>query len=216
MEAGTLPFKCVAFDIDGTLIDTARPIVASFRQALLEETGRAYKEEELHWILGIPGPAALERLGVQDVEAVLRRWDTYAGQYDYRDSIFPGIVELLAGLRDAGVTLGLVTSRTRAEFDRDFVPLGLMEHFRAAVCADDVERPKPNPDPLLKLMADTGFGPGEVLYVGDTLYDSQCARAAGVPFALALWGALDPTLPCDYPVAHPADLLHLATGARRW
>lgn len=213
MEEETLPFKCVAFDVDGTLLDTVKPDLMSLQKVIREETGQTPSLEELRPLLGIPGVTALEQLGLSDPQAAFDKWAAYVREYDHLITVFPGIWEVLDELRDRGVTLGLVTSRCRSELDRDVTRLGLLQYFRAVVCADDTERHKPDPDPLLKLMADTGMNPGDVLYIGDTIYDSQCARAAGAKFALALWGTMDPAIPCDYRLAHPAELLPLCRPA---
>lgn len=202
-------FKCVAFDVDGTLVDTFQASTASLQEVLLEEMGRAYTTEELQFTFGMTGVASLTRLGVPDVQTALAKWNAYIERYVHLVRAYPGIPEVLAELGNAGVTLGLVTSRTRAGLGRDLDRLGLLGHFRTTVCADDTRNHKPAPDPLLKLLADTGLAPADVLYVGDTVYDSECARAAGVRFALALWGAADPAVPCDYRVERPEDLLRL-------
>ncbi|MFO7275315.1 MAG: HAD family hydrolase [Bacillota bacterium] len=208
-----MSFKCVAFDVDGTLLDTEKAVLTSLQRVLLEETGKAPAAEQLRFVLGIPGVTALEQLGVPDCDAAFAKWVAYAREYDHLVTVFPGIPEVLDQLQNAGATLGMVTSRTRVELEGDIVHFGLLERFHAVICADDTEGHKPDPDPLLKLMADTGFSPGEVIYVGDTVYDSQCARAAGVKFALALWGAGDPNVPCDYRVAHPAELVEICRPA---
>jgi len=204
-------YKCVAFDVDGTLVDTEQSILASLQKTLQEETGRSYTQEELRHTLGIPGTAALEQLGVPDVATAIQKWIKYSRENIHLVKVFPGIEDLLADLRAAGITLALVTSRTRVEL-ASLARFSLWDSFTFVVCADDTERGKPNPDPLIKLLADTGLEPADVLYIGDTVYDSRCARAAGVRFALALWGAGDPTVPCDYPVEHPRDLLRLCCG----
>lgn len=208
-----LVYECIAFDVDGTLVDTNKSIIVSLQKALLEELGRNYTEDELRFILGIPGSVALEHLGVPDIQAASKKWIAYVRENSHLVSVFPGIEDLLAGLRTAGVVLALVTSRTRAELDRDLSRFGLLKSFPLVVCADDTERGKPHPDPLLKLLADTGLKSTDVLYVGDTLYDSQCAQAAGVKFALALWGAANPDVPCDYRLEHPEELMHLCRQA---
>lgn len=206
-------YKCVAFDVDGTLFDTNHSILVSLQQVLLEELGREYAEEELRFVLGIPGTVALEQLGVADIPTAIEKWITYTRFNLHLVRIFPGIADLLASLRAADVTLGLVTSRTRVELE-SLARFGLWEYFTTVVCAGDTERGKPDPDPILKLLADTGRRPPEVLYVGDTIYDSQCAHAAGVKFALALWGATDPAVPCDYRLEHPEELQTLCRQAR--
>ena len=75
------------------------------------------------------------------------------------------------------------------------------------ICADDTAEHKPKPGPLLKYMEYTGARPSEVLYVGDTVYDMQCARGAGVDFALARWGNPDGRMDADYDEPTPLALL---------
>ena len=75
------------------------------------------------------------------------------------------------------------------------------------ICADDTAEHKPEPGPLLKYMERTGAKPSEVLYVGDTVYDMQCARGAGVDFALARWGNPDGRVDADYDEPTPMALL---------
>lgn len=202
-------YKCIAFDVDGTLVDTKQSIITSLQKVLLEELGQQYSEEELRFAFGIPGTATLEQLKVPDIQTISKKWIEYIRENSHLVRVFPGIEDLLAKLKTAGIALGLVTSRTRVELDSDLVRLGLLGNFTTVVCADDTEKPKPHPDPLLKLMAETGLGREDVLYVGDTIYDSQCAQAAGVKFALALWGAMDPAVDCDYRVEHPSQLIDI-------
>lgn len=79
-----------------------------------------------------------------------------AGKYEkYKDSIrvFNQIPHLLKRLKSSGCQLGIVTSKTRAEFAADFSVFGIDGYFEYIVCADDTQRHKPHPEPLLKYMA---------------------------------------------------------------
>lgn len=79
-----------------------------------------------------------------------------------------------------------------------------------AICADDTERHKPHPEPLLKFLEVSGAKAESSIYIGDAIYDYECAREAGVDFGLALWGCRQPdTIPAKYQFEHPRDVLAL-------
>lgn len=204
-----MKYQHIVFDLDGTLMDTERAILPALRDTLLARTGKHYPEEELTFALGITGADALKRLGVDDIDGVLALWVDNMHRYQDAVTLFSGVEEVLKALRDSGVTLGIVTSQTYEEFDHGFVPLGVSGYFQVAIRAEDTEEHKPAPAPLLKYMELSGARPEEVLYVGDSVYDSRCAQAAGVDFALALWGTHDPAIPAVHRLQRPAELLSL-------
>lgn len=102
--------------------------------------------------------------------------------------LFDGIKPLIEELKSQHYQLGIITSKSRMEYQNDFHPLGLDAYFDTVVCAEDSMRPKPSPDPMLKYLELTGLKQEEVLYIGGTLDDMQCAKQAGISFGLALWG----------------------------
>ena len=106
--------------------------------------------------------------------------------------LFPGMREILERLREKGASLGIITSKLREEYDEHFEKQGLLELFPCVVTASDTPKGKPYPDPMLEYLRRTGAAPEEVLYFGDTAYDMDCARSAGVDHALVLWGCLSP------------------------
>lgn len=205
-----MKYSHIVFDLDGTLIDTERAILPSLRDTLEELTGRPYEEQELTFALGITGADALERLGVADVSAALTLWIEKMYRYEDAVSLFGGVTETLLKLRERGLALGIVTSKTREEFAHDFNRFGIGGYFQTVVCAEDTAEHKPSPAPLLKYMELSGVPRGQALYVGDSIYDSRCAHAAGVDFALALWGAHDPAIPAQHRVQLPGHLLALS------
>ena len=69
-------------------------------------------------------------------------------------------------------------------------PIGFTPWFDEIICADDVEHPKPAPDALLECLHRFGCKPEDAVYIGDSEYDMQCARSAGVKSVLALWGCV--------------------------
>ena len=81
------------------------------------------------------------------------------------------------------------------------------------ICADDSPEHKPSPAPLLKYMEKAGAKPSEVLYVGDSAQDMECAKRAGTYSALAVWGTLDRKIEATYYPEHPAGLAPLIQPA---
>ena len=75
------------------------------------------------------------------------------------------------------------------------------------ICADDTEKHKPNPEPLLKYMELSKTNNDDILYIGDSTYDMQCANSANVKFAFAKWGNKYQTLNADFVLEKPSDLL---------
>lgn len=83
--------------------------------------------EELKFALGIPSEAALRRLGFAEEELAetVQFWGTLTPSYHKYMRIFPGIRETLTALKEKGIRLGIVTSRNRPEYEKDFLPFGL-------------------------------------------------------------------------------------------
>ena len=88
---------------------------------------------------------------------------------------------------------------------RAFVALELPEAF-----ADEVAAPKPAPDSIFALLERVGCAAEDTVFLGDSPYDMQCAHAAGVKSALALWGSHNPELQADFRLNHPSELLQMA------
>ena len=202
--------KHIVFDIDGTLLNTEYSLLHSLRDTLLTVTGKDYPTGDLTFILGIPGVDSLVRLGIGDIPGTMELWLKNLEGYADTVSLFPGIEDLLAQLHARGYRLGIVTSQTRSNFEEGFGSYPIRSYFTTVICADDTERHKPNPDPLLKYAQLTGADLSDMTYVGDSPYDAACAEGAGVPFFLATWGARQevPTPPTHRP-ATPAELLEL-------
>lgn len=205
-------YRYVAFDLDGTLIDSEEAVLCSLRDTLLRVTGREYPLSELIFSLGIPGLNCLEQLGITHPAEALALWEENLCHYQDRVKLFPTVPELLATLAGLGVSLGAVTSKTRAELDYDFIPLGLGARLPTVVTASDTALHKPHPEPLLKFMERTGATPEQTLYVGDSPYDGQCAHSAGVDFALAVWGCKGRIIPAEHLPAKPMALVDVVRG----
>ncbi|MBE9918250.1 HAD family hydrolase [Paenibacillus donghaensis] len=203
-------YTTIIFDVDGTLLDTEQAVLGSLQKMLETDYNQKIDLEDLRFALGIPGANALPQLGITDIEQANDRWNYFLKDFMGRVKVFGGILDVMKTLDSKQITLGIVTSKTTEELRNDFVPFGLMGYLPHIVCADDTEKHKPNPEPLLKFIEISGADPQKALYIGDTLYDYECARDAGIDFALALWGCRNhEEIQARYKLAEPRDLMRL-------
>lgn len=201
-------YNCIIFDIDGTILDTEVAVLLSLQKLVLEEINKNLSFDELRFALGIPGEVTLNKLGIDNVVDCNVKWNKYFKEYSHHVKVFDDIQDTLIKLNELGILIGIVTSKTKEEFLDDFVPFELNDYFKVVVCADDTEKHKPNPDPILKFIELSGADKSKTIYIGDTKYDMDCAFSAGIDFALALWGAKSSIgINADYFLENPKQVL---------
>ncbi|TXK83725.1 HAD family hydrolase [Paenibacillus sp. N3.4] len=181
-------YKTIIFDVDGTLIDTEEAVLGSLQKMLKIDYGKEIDTDALSFVLGIPGSRSLPQLGIENVDKGNERWNYFMKDYVSSMKVFNGIPDLLVTIKQMNIVQGIVTSKTNVELMDDFVPFNLMDYLPYIVCADDTFNHKPHPEPLLKFLEISGADPETSIYIGDTIYDYECARDAGIDFGLALWG----------------------------
>ncbi len=207
------PFDAVLFDLDGTLIDSVPLILDSFRHAF--STCGFPVPDEAHLLRGVGTPLSSHFSRYSDDAAVVERLiASYRGHnlahHDTRIRAFPGIAAMLQDVLRTGARTAIVTSKNRQTTERGLRVSGLDGLFEAIVPSDEVTRPKPHPEPVERALALLGVAAPRTVFVGDSLHDLHCGRAAGVRTAAALWGPftrqdLEPGQP-DHWVESPADL----------
>ena len=203
-------YNYIIFDIDGTILDTEIAVLSSLQKLVFEELNKNFSFEELRFALGIPGEVALNKLGITNLFESSEKWNRYLKEYFHNVKVFDEIKDTLVKLNEMGISTGIVTSKTKEEFITDFVPFGLTNYFKIVVCADDTERHKPNPEPILKFIELSGVDKSKTIYIGDTKYDMDCAFSAGIDFALALWGAKSSIgINANYIFQNPKQILEL-------
>ena len=209
--------QTVLFDLDGTLIDSVRLILDSYHHTLTHH-GLPPRTDD-HWLKGVGTPLNVQfaewRDTPEQLEAMIATYREYnLKHHDRMVTVYPGMVEAVREIKAAGRQTGLVTSKNRQGAIRGLKLVGLEALMDVLVCADEVNNPKPHPEPVEKAVELLGADPGTTVYVGDSIHDMQAGRAAGVRTAAALWGPfgrghLESASP-DYWLAEPADLVRLA------
>lgn len=190
-------YRLLVFDWDGTLMDSQARIVACFQSAA-DDLGVAVPDaRRARDVIGLGLPEATGRLFPElDAATVTRVVDRYRfhflGNHPTPSDLFPGVVETLEGLAQAGYLLGIATGKGRRGLDAALRETGLGRLFHASRCAGEAFS-KPHPQMLEEVMEALGAGPEDTLMIGDTEYDMQMARSAGVPGLAVSYGVHEPS-----------------------
>jgi len=217
------PPAAIAFDLDGTLVDTAPDIAFALNTALQSAGLRPAEDAQVRAWIG-DGPdrlirRALEALDLEADETLVGALRdgftraTLAAPLD-RGRVFDGIDALLDRLRACGLPLRVVTNKPTELSRGVLAAAGLLARFDAVHGADRSAQRKPAPALLLEAAAGLGIATERLLMVGDSMNDLRAARAAGCPFAWVGWGyggAPPPDAGTLLRVAHPDELAEALT-----
>jgi phosphoglycolate phosphatase len=185
-------FDLLAFDWDGTLMDSAAVIALSLRSACGDLGLPVPSEEQARYVIGLGLNDAMAHIlpGVDPAQypSVVERYRVHFLKHDAGTMLFPGVAETVAALRDSGFLLAIATGKSRRGLDRALNATGLKPYFHATRCADE-GHVKPHPGMLQGLMDELGVTAGRTLMIGDTTHDMEMARAAGAHRLAVCYGA---------------------------
>lgn len=179
----------VLFDLDGTIIDTNELIIQSFLHTLAGETDSPFSREA---IIPHMGFALLEQLrfftGRPEVEGLAVKYRQFnLSKHDELVLEFPHVREVLSELASRSIRMGVVTNKMRLTTEMGLRKCGLAAFMEVVVTSDDVERGKPEPDPVLVALEKMSVTAQETLMVGDSQYDIVAGQKAGVHTAGVAW-----------------------------
>lgn len=182
-------------DLDGTLVDTLPDFLAALN-AMLAELGLGAVDEGFVARSVGKGSEHLLRRTLAEVGAseslYEQAWAAY--QRHYREvngrgaSVYPGAVEGLQRLADAGWRLACVTNKPTAFAVALLERTALARFFAHTFGGDAFARRKPDPLPLLEACRALASSPARTLMIGDSSNDAAAARAAGCPVLLVTYG----------------------------
>lgn len=212
-----MEIKAVLFDLDGTLLDTARDFIA-IAQKMRSQRQLAPVADDLIRQQASSGARAMVKTALeldddspqlsQATEEFLRHYRSSCARYTRP---FDGINQLLEQLEHQQIRWGIATNKPLHFTELILQQLGLLHRLSCMICPEHVSQSKPAPDMLLLACRQLGLEPHQAIYLGDDERDILAARQAGMP-SLAVgygyhpanstpksWGA-------DFYIARAADL----------
>lgn len=181
------------FDFDGTLMDTSGVILATIK-ATIKEMGLPEKtDDECRSIIGIRTDDAGKYLypdsDISNVEfARVFRSNYDRLKKDSHEETFPGVMETIIKLRDAGCGLAIASSRRLASLYDYLDGLGIKDWFACIVGADSVTKGKPDPEPVLTVLKTLDWNATDTLVIGDADVDIMMGNAAGCKTCAVTYG----------------------------
>ncbi|MFI5874724.1 HAD family hydrolase [Streptomyces sp. NPDC051445] len=207
--------RAAVFDVDGTLVDTNHLHVITWWEAF-RQAGHRVPMHAVHRAVGLgSGDLVAHLLGDgrdkdQDAELSAAHKALY-GQYFDRLPALRDAGPLLRTLHDVGWTVVLATSASGAELSALRAAIDADDVIAATASADDVEEGKPAPEPVEHALELVGASAGQAVFVGDTVWDMQAGRRAGVRCVGVLCGGIPRAdlleAGAEAVYADPADLL---------
>lgn len=201
-------YDLVVFDWDGTVMDTTATIAAGFRHAAAELGYRVPTEEEVRSVIGLDWPSAISKIvpscPVEEHEHFREVYWKWYVPHEKDVVIFPGMQEIIVGLKKLGVKRAIATGKSREGLNRVFALTGLESEFESTQTASEC-LPKPNAEMLEKIEIELGIPASRTVMIGDTTHDVHMAHRYGCDVVAMTYGAStlddlkasEPTYLCD-------------------
>lgn len=214
-------YKLCVFDLDGTLANTLNSI-AHFGNTALENLGlETIDNQEYKLMVGNGADVLMQRMlmhnGMEATEELCRKLRTEYDRLYEADPLklvvaYPGIVQLLDGLKDMGIKLAVLSNKpdNMTVYIADNLFPKVFDHVQGG--QEGVPK-KPSPAALLKIIEEMGCTQEDTIYCGDSGVDMESGKNAGVFSVGVLWGFRDEQELCesgaDVVIKTPAELLHI-------
>ncbi len=190
-------FKCVIFDLDGTLVDTAPDLLATLNVLFTRRGHREITLSEIQTVIG-SGAKAMIRAGgaltgtpfsdAEIEELFLEYMDYYSAHIADHSKLFPGGQDLLEACKARAIPMAICTNKLESLAVGLLATLNLSPYFQTVIGSDTLSTMKPDPAGVFKILEKAGCKANETLFIGDSETDLKAARNAGVPVVLVDYG----------------------------
>jgi phosphoglycolate phosphatase len=193
-----IKIKAVVIDLDGTLLNTA-PDLAYAAELMMADLGLPCPDQAtIATYIGNGVSRLVKRVLTGDMDAdpdpalfekAIASYQRHYGEHvSLHSRPFPGVVEGLGAFKAMGMRLACITNKAAVFTHPLLKDTGLFDYFELILSGDSLPRRKPDPLPLLHVCKVFGIQPDELLLIGDSLNDTQAARAAGCPVFCVPYG----------------------------
>ncbi|MCF6173419.1 MAG: HAD family hydrolase [Campylobacteraceae bacterium] len=172
----------ILFDLDGTLIDSTDAILQSFEHSFGQFDLDMPSDELVKSLIGYPLDIMYEKLGVQskDIDEIITKYKKHYREISReKTTLLPFTKEALIAA-DEFATLGIVTTKTKRYSIELLEHMGILKYFDVLIGREDVQNPKPHPEPVLKAVSILNAKKQNSWMIGDTVMDLQSAKSAEI------------------------------------
>ena len=184
----------ILFDIDGTLVNGLSMIVAGLGDAFEKYGSHRPSDSEILSLIGIPLAEQMNRFGCNPkdeaekeamIQFTIERYQVHA----HLETQYTEAIQALKLASTSNIKIALVTSRNAQELSNLNDSFSAWEYVHTAVCASDVNKPKPHPESALLALSKLNGTKEDAVFIGDSIFDLKCAKSAGIRCGAALYGA---------------------------
>lgn len=201
-------YNAVIFDLDGTLLNTLDDLMDSANYALHKQGFPVRSREEIRKFVGNGVKKLIERavpagISGEDIEQTLAVFkEHYSGNMLNKTGPYNGIMELLARLKEGGISAAIVSNKfdpAVKELNHQFFE----DYIQVAIGESETVARKPAPDTAVEALRQLGISADQAVYVGDSDVDIQTAQNAGLDSISVTWGFRDR----DFLLEHGANII---------
>lgn len=216
MPMKTNKFDLIAFDWDGTLLDSTAIITHSIQAAVVDAGGQRPSDQAASYVIGMSLMQALAHVA-PDVSASHYPLLSERYKFHYQQSmgdltLFKGVLEMLTALKQRKHLLAVATGKSRRGLDNVLQTVELKGLFHASRTADETAG-KPDPLMLHELMEELNIAPARTLMIGDTTHDLLMAKNAGCASVAVSYGAHESA---SFAAFNPLYIAHTVAELDQW
>ncbi|MFC5466592.1 pyrophosphatase PpaX [Lederbergia graminis] len=168
------------FDLDGTLIDTNELIVSSYLHTLEQYYPGQYTRNDVLPFMGPTLHDVFMGINPEKAEEMISVYRKYnLEKHDLLVKEFNGVFETIRTLHENGYKLAIVSTKVGSTVMKGLKLTNLDQFFDVVISLDEVENPKPHPEPLIKALSQLESEPGEAIMIGDNHHDIDGGKNAG-------------------------------------
>jgi phosphoglycolate phosphatase len=188
--------KLIIFDMDGTLVNSSLTIANAINYV---RKNLGFEPMDQTEILRMVNDHTLNPAKTfyhaQSFDADHERWfsEYYTKNHENELVLYDGIKEMLETLKDEGHALAVATNAYRGSTIESLTHLNVYEYFDAIACYDDVEKGKPYPDMLHKILEELDHSKDKSIFIGDGPRDEMASKNADIPYIMVDWGFTEHT-----------------------